>query len=173
MPTDTPDRLAGSPPAAGCPFSSSGPVFLFAFFLSPKQHWHAFQRWRDTFFAPFLPSAPSDYSGSGIALPHTHAHTHALFSLSPDANRRGKGACITIPRTFRSHILALDPGHGLTRFRFSSPLFPSTIVQHPQFFLLAQVTAIVIDSLAHHHSTEVVAQHHFPSAAVLLAAVVA
>lgn len=125
MPTDTPppERLARPPPSApGCPFSSSGPVFLFAFFLSPKQHWDAFQRWHDTFFAPlptFLPStAERLYSGSGTAL---RTLTHALFSLSPDTTR----ASASSRALYRSHLSASNPGHGggLAWFLFFSPPF--------------------------------------------------
>lgn len=134
VPTDTPppERLARPPPPApGCPFSSSGPVFLFAFFLSPKQHWDAFQRWHDTFFAPPPPSCQAPLSDS-IPVPELrYAHSLKHFShFHLDTTRAPFAAHILAPRT-------PEHGGGLAWFLFVSPRSSSTIVQHPPFFFIS------------------------------------
>lgn len=120
VPTDTPERpccsrLEPPPPPAGCPFSSSGPVFLFAFYLSPKQHWHAFQRWHDTFFTPQAPRARLGFRFRNCV---THTLTHARTFLTFTRYDRRASSSRAL---FRSHLS--DPGHGLVWFLFVSPTF--------------------------------------------------
>lgn len=124
VPTDTPDRLAGSPPAAGCPFSSSVPVFLFAFFLSPKQHWHAFQRWRDTFFVPLLAERAERlfrFRNCVTAHSRTHARTFLTFTRRKPT-RQGRMHHHS-PHTPFAH-LSTRPGTRSDTVSFFLPLVP-------------------------------------------------
>lgn len=164
MPTDTPDRLLL---LVGALFLLRDRYFCSLSSASHQNNTGAHSSGSATHCLPLL--AEHRATIPVPELRYAHSRTHARTHFSHFHPRHALAS--PTPRSFRSHLSA-RPGtrSGLVWFLVPPVLLLLCSIHN---FLLAQVTAIVIDSLAHHHSTAVAAQHHFPSATVLLAAVVA